>query len=188
VIAVFTSRYTLLTALDLTLIDLSSATEDYLLQPGYTAIINFSNTTTVPLHIATPADSYYELHIIPSNTGGINIVPDSRVFLYPNNQAYTNAFRLVQIWRNINVFSNSSDNAPGFRIAQAFSAASAWIINRTQYKNVRTIFNVYGTSTGWPALVLTSTDWRNTTTPWTSLGSVVFPQNASGTIIVRRLM
>jgi len=185
---VFTSRYTLLPVINLTLIDLSSATEDYLLQPGYNAIINFTNTTTVPLHIATPNNSYYELHIIPSNTGGIDIASDARVYLYPNNQAYTNAFHLTQIWRNSNVFSNSSGNAPGFRIAQTFSAATAWVINHTQYRNVRTIFNVYGTSTGWPALVITTTDWRDITTPWTSLGTIVFPQNTSGTIIVRRLM
>lgn len=177
----------LLLAPELPLIDLSSATEDYLLQPHCIAIINFSNTSTVPLHIATPADSYYELHIIPSNTGGTSGARDTRAFLYPNNTTYENAFRLTQYWRSSAVFSHSSDTTYAFRIAHAFSAVVAWITNRTQYKNTRSIVDVYGTSTGWPAINVFCTDWRDTTTPWTSLGTIVFPQNSSGTIIVFRL-
>ena len=177
----------LLLAPELPLIDLSSATEDYLLQPYCIAIINFSNTTTVPLHIATPADSYYELHIIPSNTGGTSGATDSPIYLYPNNTTYTNAFWVAEYWRNSSGFSSAYTNISAFKVGQAFSAIVAWITSRTQYKNVRAITDVYGISTGWATIRPMSTDWRDTTTPWTSLGTIVFPQNSSGTIITFRL-
>jgi hypothetical protein len=177
----------LLLAPELPLIDLSSATEDYLLQPYCIAIINFSNTTTVPLHIATPADSYYELHIIPSNTGGTSGATDSPIYLLPNNTTYTNAFWVAEYWRNSNSHASAYTDISAFKIGQAFSAIVAWITNRTQYKNVRAITDVYGISTGWATIRPMSTDWRDTTTPWTSLGTIVFPQNSSGTIIIFRL-
>jgi len=177
----------LLLAPELPLIDLSSATEDYLLQPYCIAIINFSNTNTIPLHIATPADSYYELHIIPSNTGGTSGANDSPIYLLPNNTTYTNAFWVAEYWRNSSGFSSAYTNISAFKVGQAFSAVVAWITNRTQYKNVRAVIDVYGISTGWSTIREMSTDWRDTTTPWTSIGAVVFPQNSSGTIIVFRL-
>jgi len=50
-------------------VNLTGATTDYELQVGQIAYISFTNVTNVPLHIATPNNSYYELHVIPSNTG-----------------------------------------------------------------------------------------------------------------------
>jgi len=168
-------------------VDLSSATTDYLLQPYFAAVITFSGVTEVPLHIATPADSYYELHIIPSNTGGTSGATDAPIYLLPNNTTYTNAFWVAEYWRNSSGFSHAYTNISAFKIGQAFSAVTAWITNRTQYKNVRAVTDVYGISTGWPTLRPMSTDWRDTTTPWTSLGTITFPQNSSGTILVFRL-
>jgi hypothetical protein len=175
------------TQLNFPTIDLSSATTDYLLQPYFTAVVNFSNAAEVPLHISTPADSYYELHIIPSNTGGTSGATDSPIYLLPNNTTYTNAFWAAEYWRNSNGLASAYTNISAFKVGQAFSAIVAWITNRTQYKNVRAITDVYGISTGWPTIRLMSTDWHDTTTPWTSLGTIVFPQNSSGTIIVFRL-
>ena len=168
-------------------VDLSSTTTDYLLQPYIAAVINFSDVNNVPLHIATPADSYYELHIIPSNTGGTSGATNGEIYLLPNNTTYTNAFWVAEYWRNSSGFSSAYTNISAFKVGQAFSAIVAWITSRTQYKNVRAITDVYGISTGWPTISPMSTDWRDTTTPWTSLGTVIFPQNSSGTIIVFRL-
>lgn len=47
---------------------------------------------------------------------------------------------------------------------------------------------IIGASYSYPDLNIFSTDWRDTTTPWTSLGTIVFPQPSSGYIIVRRLV
>ena len=168
-------------------VDLSSTTTDYLLQPYIAAVINFSDVNNVPLHIATPADSYYELHIIPSNTGGTSGATNGEIYLLPNNTTYTNAFWVAEYWRESGGFSHDYKCISAFKTGFAFSAVTAWITNRTQYKNIRTIVDIYGIPGSWPIIGVASTDWRDTTTPWTSLGTIVFPQNSSGTIIVFRL-
>ena len=168
-------------------IDLTEATEDYFLKVGEEAYISFSNVTEVPLHIATQDGTYYEMHIIPANTGGDSGGQTGAIYLYPNNTTYSGAFYYAAIYRNSDWFSSGYLQYSAFRIGWVFSCITAWITNRTQYKNVRGIYNVYGTSPDHPSLNVFSTDWRDTTTPWTSLGTVVFPQSTSGEILVRRL-
>jgi len=168
------------------IVNLSDATEDYALEVGKIAHISFSDATQVPLHIATPNNSYYELHVIPSNTGGTSGGTGGSMFLYPNNTTYSNAFYYAEVYRNSSGLGNNYVQYSAFRIGYAFSCITAWITNRTQYKNVRGIYDIYGISAGYPLLTTFSTDWRNTTTEWTSLGTVVFPQSTSGEILVFR--
>jgi len=167
-------------------IDLSNAQQDYELQLHEVAYISFSDVTQVPLHIATPNDSYYELHVIPSNTGGTSGGTDGNVFLYPNNTTYSGAFYSAEIWRIASGQSSSYLQNSAFVIGRAFSAITAWITNRTQYKNVRSVLDYYGISNTYPAIRAISSDWRDTTTAWTSLGTIVFPQSTSGEILVFR--
>jgi len=167
-------------------VDLSNATEDYALEVGEIAYISFTDATQVPLHIATPNNSYYELHVIPSNTGGASGGTDGNVYLYPNNTTYSGAFYSAEIWRDASAFSHSYPQNSAFVIGRAFSAITAWITNRTQYKNVRALLDYYGISNTWPAVRAISSDWRDTTTEWTSLGTIVFPQSTAGEILVFR--
>jgi len=167
-------------------VDLSNATEDYLLAEYSIAYISFTDVTQVPLHIATPNDSYYELHVIPSNTGGTSGGTDGNVFLYPNNTTYSGAFYSAEIRRDASALSSSYPQNSAFVIGRAFSAITAWITNRTQYKNVRSVLDYYGISNTYPAIRVISSDWRNTSTAWTSLGTIVFPQSTSGEILVFR--
>ena len=167
-------------------IDLSNAQQDYELQLHEVAYISFSDVTQVPLHIATPNDSYYELHVIPSNTGGTSGGTDGNVFLYPNNTTYSNAFYTARLTRDGAGFAHDCPQSSAFIIGRAFSAVTAWITNRTQYKNVRALIDYYGISNSYPGLRAMSSDWRDTTTTWTSLGTIVFPQSTSGEILVFR--
>jgi hypothetical protein len=175
---VFTRRFTR--------IDLTNSSEDYPLKVGEEAYISFQNTTNVPLNIATENNSYYELHIIPSITGGTT-GNNYFSFLYANNTAYSNAFQMVSIFQNLSEFGNQCLSCSGFIIGKAFSVTKAWLTNRTQYKNARAIFSIYGYSEAWPEYMEASTDWRDTTTLWISLGTIVFPQSSTGEIIIRRL-
>lgn len=171
-----------------TRIDLTNTTEDYLLKVGEEAYITFNNVINVPLNIATTNDSYYELHIIPSNAGNASGV-NAFSFLYANNTAYSNAFQMAAIFRDsLYTFGSQYLSCSGFIIGQTFSVTDAWIINRVQYKNVRSCFSVYGYSEAWPEYKQVSTDWRDINTLWLSLGTIVFPQPSSGEIIVRRVM
>jgi hypothetical protein len=168
-------------------VDLTNATSDYMLQVGEEAIINFTNATSVPLRIATQSGTYYECHLVCSNTGGTTGAGNGDVFLNPNNTTYINAFVYADLSRNSNFSSSGYFTYSSFRCGSVFSNSTFFITNFTQYKNLKGICDVYGVSTGYPALLIFTTDWRDTTTAWTSLGTITFPQATSGYILVRRL-
>jgi len=168
-------------------IDLTNATEDYFLKVGEEAYISFSNVTQVSLHIATQDGTYYEMHIIAGNVGGTNGATPAYIFLYPNNRTYSNAFYSALMWRSESSHNSSYVSESGFILASYYSNVLAWITNRTQYKNTRSFLDLYGYSGTYPNVRFVSSDWRDTTTEWTSLGTVVFPQSTSGEILVRRL-
>jgi len=170
-----------------TRVDLTNATEDYLLKVGEEAYISFSGITTLPLKIATENDSYYESYLIPSNAGTLS-GHSTRVKLLPNNTEYEGQINFTYIFRNRDVFSSTYETSPHFYIGAGYANISMWIINRKQYKNVRSIADSYGAITNYPVIVEISNDWRNTTNEWISLGTIVFPMTTSGEIIVRRLM
>jgi len=171
-----------------TRVDLTNVSEDYLLKVGEEAYISFNNVSSIPLRIATTNDTFYELHLLNSNPGTNSNILYGRVYLFPNNTVYDN-FRVSVIYRGSSIHAtiyHTSD--PGFTIGASFFVAIAWLINRKQYKNVRTVSNLYGYSGYFPLYWEASTDWGDTTTEWTSLGTIVYPNRASGEIVVRRLM
>ena len=168
-------------------IDLTEATEDYFLKVGEEAYISFSNVTQVPLRIATQDGTYYEMHIIPANTGGTGGGTSAPIYLYPNNTTYSGAFYFAQPYRSAGSFGADYTQLNAFRVGWSFICNTSWITNRTQYKNIRSVASSYGVSGTFPASGAGSTDWRDTTTEWTSLGTVVFPQSTTGEILVRRL-
>jgi hypothetical protein len=169
-------------------VDLSKATSDYPLAVGEEAIYNFTNATRMPLRIATQDGTVYELHLIPSNTYGSSGGSLSEVFLNPNNTTYSNAF----VYAELNRISSGSGSAyttfSAFRIGWTISSVYCIIINRTVYKHMKVIYNTYGTSDYLAALYVVSHNWQDTTTPWTSLGTITFPQSTSGQILVRRIL
>lgn len=169
-------------------VDLTNATSDYMLQVGEEAYISFSNTTSVPLRIATQSGTYYECHVVCSNTGGTSGGTAAPIFLNPNNTTYSSSFVFAQFFRNSQEIGSAYITYSAFRCGWAFVSSVSYITNFVQYKNVKGILDVYGTSPEYPAVAAFSTDWRNTTTPWTSLGTITFPQATSGYIIVRRLV
>ena len=169
-------------------VDLTNATSDYMLQVGEEAIIRFTNRTSVPLRIITQSGTYYECHLICSNTGGTSGAIYSGVFLNPNNTTYANAFVYAQLLRISTGGSSLYFTYSSFRIGWAFTNAVFYITNFTQYKNIRGFQDMYGISEGYPAIIIYSTNWRDTITAWTSLGTITFPQPTSGYVLVRRLV
>ena len=168
-------------------VDLTNATSDYMLQVGEEAIINFTNATSVPLRIATQSGTYYEAHLICSNTGGISGATGAPVFLNPNNTTYSNAFVYVCLYRTSSDSGSACIGYSAFVFGSGYTNLTCFITNFTQYKNVRGFYDIWGFSLDYPAIVIFSSDWRDTTTVWTSLGTIVFPQATSGYILIRRL-
>jgi len=169
-------------------VNLTNATSDYMLQVGEEAIINFTNARSVPLRIATQSGTYYECHLVSSNTGGRTGATSNFGFLNPNNTTYSNAFVYANIYRDSNVQGSTYFTFSAFAFPFAFSNSVFYIINFTQYKNIKGLYEMYGVSILFPGVGIFSTDWQDTTTPWTSLGTLAFPQSTSGYILVRRLV
>jgi len=167
-------------------VDLSNATSDYMLQVGEEAIIRFTDTTSVPLRIATQSGTYYEMDIVVSNNVGTSGGTPTTIFLNPNNTTYSNAFSYVEIFKtNVgpghNFFTYSA-----FRMGWAIGDVRVYIINFTTHKSVKGIDMQTGTSDA-PVVHLYASQWNDLTTLWTSLGTITFPQETSGYILVRRL-
>ena len=169
-------------------VDLTNATADYQLAVGEEAIINFTNATSVKLNIATQNGTVYELHLIPSNIGGTSGGYNSPIYLNPNNTTYSNWFYYVDYYINTYSYYNTYTTYSSFRIGWGFSSIYCVITNRTVYKNVKGYYDVYGVTYSYPWWAGFSTDWLDTTTAWTSLGTIIFPQSTSGQILVRRLV
>jgi hypothetical protein len=162
--------------------------QNYFLQVGEVAKIDFTAQTSVPLRIQTTNNTYYEFHLIPSNTGGTSGAANSPIFLNPNNTTYSGSFYYAQVYRFSDDFVGSYEQHSSFRIGISFSSIFAIITNRDVYKNIKGIYDSYGYYLYYPRLTVFSTDWRDTTTSWLYLGTIVFPQSSSGTILVRRLL
>jgi hypothetical protein len=168
-------------------VDLTNATSDYNLKPCETAIIKFNNTTRVPLHIAT-AQGLYSMDIVSSyydaNLG--------HTYLLPNNTSYSGQF--------YSVFTFSS-----------YTRTLSWYYTFTERYGSLNNYHIYGGnlvkltistlttnkviytrgyhrgSDQYPYVAINGASiWRNTTTPWTSLGTINFSQATSGFILVKR--
>jgi len=166
-------------------------TEDYELKVGEVAKINFDVTGSpyqVPLRIKTMDGTYYEFHLIPANTGGTSGSGDIIIGLLANNTTYTEKFHMVIIARSTNSISDAYIKYDYFYMGRYYSSIQCFITNKTVYKNVRGHHDRYGYTAAYPVLSLFSTDWRDTTTEWTSLGTVQFGQATKGTILIRRLL
>jgi len=167
--------------------------QDYDLQPGEVAKINFSNATSVPLRIKTYSGTSYKFYLIPSNAGGTSGSIRNPIFLYPNGMTYSNQFKYIQtFYRMLKVPDDGIGEGEvrtysAFRIGYAFSSSEKVFTNYTQYKDCYGTSTHYGDPYGWPTIHSESTVWRNTTTAWTSFGTVVFPAASSGTILVERI-
>jgi hypothetical protein len=170
--------------------DLTNATEDYALSIGETAYISFSNTNTVSLHIATSNGTFYELNLLCSNNIGTSGATSGAIKLKPNNTTYTDAFRRRQLYVNsasTSVGYNVVNDDDTFAIGFAFSDSSVLISNFTTSKTVRCNIIKWGLTDDIATLILSASSWVDTTTAWTSLGTITFPQNTTGKILVRRL-
>ncbi len=170
-------------------IDLSNATSDYMLAYDQTAIINYSNVTSVPLHIATQDGTSYELKAFSKTqaetiNGGSNFV-----FLHPNNISnvgnvdYNETYRFDASGGNTTVIYNS------FRIGWSGTfTTQCRIDNFTINKTIAGLYsgNVQGTS--WSMIGAFTDTWEDTTTVWTSLGTIALPVAQSGVILIKRVL
>jgi hypothetical protein len=174
----------------------SAAVSDIALSVGQTAYVDFTAQTSVPLHIATGDNQLYELTIAAQGATG-NAVNQS-VFLLPNNSSITNMFE--------GMFAGQYGSTAGANsaIVNAFLLAGLGDVRSTKatvstkttskwtnftflgyYSGGSNMYNGVGAGT-WLATASTPTT-VDTTTAWTSLGTISFSTAATGRAYVKRI-
>ncbi len=164
--------------------------QDYELQVGEVAKITFSSTQNVLLRIKV-SGTLYKMYIVPgidaSTSGGTN----EYSVLFPNNiTSYgTSNFIFASHWIQYyshNTYWANSTNA-GFAMGYNYVFAEGLLCTRKESKFSIMTTNNFGITAAYPTSHLHNTAWRDTTTEWTSLGTINFKPSYSGTIYVQRL-
>lgn len=166
-------------------IDLTTATTDYQLSVGETATITYTSATSVPLHVAT-VEGLYELLTSNQLT---TVTNENDVTLSPNNATYGTSIAGLRYRINSNSTTGVDilNSLSIFCIDFSLVLYSKYIISTfMSSKNVngdgfikrQNISNQINN---------TNLLWDDTTTPWTSLGTITFPFAQSGKIVVRRI-
>jgi hypothetical protein len=172
----------------------TSLATDVPLNVGQTITYDITAQTSYALHIATGDNQLYELslEIQGSATGSAGTC-----FLNPNNNTFANFFRF-----DVTATSGAAVSAGGgyqsaFVLAynQEVRGADCKISTKTISKWVRgSAYGLVNSPTSY--MSMHATHWQaaassvgvgDTTTAWTSLGTITFPVAATGRIIVRRL-
>jgi hypothetical protein len=180
-------------------INLTSATADYMLQPGEVAYISFTNQTPVPFHIAIPEPSSPTTPVIYEITVAVATGSYSNgVFaVYPNNTTYSNAFSMygveitssdsVSVWNPTasyfiwDIQLGSSDTPP---------ITIKATVSYFGYAYKKQIMGLGGDEGG---IAINSAIWNDTSTKWSSLGSFDCLNNTgtmgaiTGVAIIRRI-
>ncbi len=165
-------------------VDLSGATSDYELQMGEEAIINFTNSTSVPLRIATGSNRLYEIFL----QFNVNLsLPYAFTFFYPNNTTYASSFSHTSAFWNSNGafgWTNNTNTDNAFKIYN--QTPHSYIILDATRRILRGFVSYeYGNNdVGYGVFV---SKWHSGLASWTSLGTFILPTSMSGYILVRRL-
>jgi hypothetical protein len=163
-------------------------TSDYFLQVGEEVVYTWNTNVSLakPLRIAN-AGGWYEMDIVfPVNTVG-----EGRLYLYPNNTVYTNAFT----WGGFSIpdgmnFGSGSGTVSGFYLhwIGLRGYTKAFISTFQACKMVLCIQRGYHSPFGSIASVVLFTSWNDWTTYWTSMGTLVAESpTGEGFIRIRRL-
>jgi hypothetical protein len=173
-------------------IDVSNLTVDTILQPGETAIVSWTSTTSKALRINTTNGGIFEIDV-DTDMGG----PDAAITLSPNNTSYGTAIsdhvnRTIAnttqgLQQTAGVFQlaygQKNSNSPMFasgRVHIGSTGASANALKR--YEGVG-----YGLVAGVNETRRYASVWIDNSTLWSSLGTLSFGNACSGTATIRRI-
>jgi hypothetical protein len=170
-------------------VDLTNATSDYNLQLGEEAyyVWNTNTSLLLPLRIAVSGLLYQLIVLVPRTSSGIYL------FLHPNNTTYTSAFQRTAIypsgsneavynWKiNISVMFYEQVGGGGMLVSL--------LQTMTTNKGEMHFITAQHTALGFSLYTVGSHRWNDTSTVWSSLGTLRI-ENSNGTLIVlvRRLL
>jgi len=152
---------------------------------GQAAIYDVSAVTTQALRIASSDNQVFSLRVMPTTAANTTI---TGMTLQPNNanagaasisrsQIFnTNAASVNAALVNENVFTLTNGGTP-YKVESEF-------VTRTNGKSARTLAYAIGTTDHNTTIIMGR--WTDTTTPWSSLGTLNFGAALTGRIIVKR--
>jgi len=164
-------------------------TNDRVLDVGQFTKDSFTSATSIPLRIACGDGQEYEIEIAGRYTPA---AASSLSILQPNNTGpATNSFDLNTI-QSIGVTVSGTDASAagtgGFRleaVGASIISCKATVFTSTLNKKIIAI-SASSTSTSRAVITITSV-WNDTTTVWSSLGTVIQPIAWTGQIVCRRI-
>ena len=177
----------------LPIIDLGAATSDQVLQPGQKGVINFTSATSIPLHVACGDGQQYKLLLAieraASNT--------SQVWaLWPNNTSYTGKFEdrvIYSAGSSPSASTSAANNVPIIMLGKMASGPIEVVCQTsTKAKGVLSYITSFTSGVAYYAGVR-GTYWNDTTTAWTSLGTIqqyagAFSVAQTGQIVIERII
>ena len=165
-------------------------TNDRILDVGQFTQDSFTAQTSMPLHIACGDGQIYEMRIVGSYTAA---PAATNPYLQPNNSVpATNSY---QMSFSGTYGAGTADNSyiaaaadGGFRLNQVapINNLTATIWTSTLYKSLQSRARGYETTDGNRWYTVDSI-WNDTTTVWSSLGTVIQPNAWTGQIVCRRI-
>jgi len=172
----------------------TGASADVSLAVGQLAYVDVSAATTALLRIATGDNQLYELNLQMTGNGNTSGYP----ILSPNNASYTNFIYHTGIAESGGSAVNLGDYQSGFPLCRNgdIRQTRVTLSTKTTSKHATYLGAVYYTATAvywssgianWLSAASNSAATTDTTTAWTSLGTVAFPVAATGRIYIRRL-
>ena len=166
----------------------SGVSSDYSLAVGETANITYSSATSVPLHIAT-VQGEYEITILGNATSPSS---DADAGFSPNNTSYSGAITDVGWYQATNSAFESSNSTGSSTFDIGATNVIKSILRCTTVTASKSVFSSTLAMTTSGNGTLRDTErhqyWNDTTTAWTSLGTITFPFAQSGVVMVRRLL
>lgn len=169
--------------IDATIKNLDLVTSDYLLKVGETAKRTYTGATSVPLYVKCE-EGEYEV-TIKSNTTTITV--STNAALNPNNTTYAGLFSRrgsVDYVNTVEPLNEVSQNNL-LLCGGLCRRVELKVSTTTASKNV--LVHSVGRDTGNTFHLTAGLIWNDTTTVWSSLGTITFPFAQSGTIIIKRI-
>jgi hypothetical protein len=168
--------------------NLSNASTDYALAVGETVVEKFVLQTSVPLRIATAPEGVYELVMYCDKT--IAKSADGTAVLQPNNTTYASAIAYRTIYNTTGTPGGSGAAVSSFSLTAGLGTLVCLTMTITTDKVAKNIVArvISATTAGVVYQELVVGAWIDTTTVWSSIGTIVLPYAQTGTVIIKRIV
>ena len=168
------------------LINNTGSSSDITLNVGQSAYVTFTSSTSFPLHVATATNQIYEINVVSTGTSASNLatlIPNnSSSWAYNTFQTYATSSPSVG---NANFNFITTDTALRLSIGGTLLFANANIFTTTTNKAILVQGRDTSATIGYGYTAQSST--TDTTTVWTSLGTIASATALTGTVWIRRL-